>query len=127
MATAALQGLVPMAHVASVERSIEFYHQLGFETRNTLRNDGLVAWAWIHSGKAHLMLVRSAKPMNPGAQDVMFYLYAPDVAAYRDELAGRGISVGPLLYPFYMPEGEFCIDDPDGYRLLVGQSDEVSL
>jgi hypothetical protein len=122
-----LRGLVPMAHVESVERAIEFYHQLGFETRNTLRSDGQSVWAWVDNGKAHLMLVRSARPMNPGAQDVLFRLYAPDVAAHRAELATRGINVGPLNYPTYMPEGEFRIDDPDGYCLLVGQSDEVSL
>jgi len=77
--------------------------------------------------KAHLMFVRSARPMNPGAPDILFYLYAADVAAYRDELAARGIKFGPLTYPFYTPEGEFRADDPDGYCLLVGQSDEASL
>ncbi|HVP56183.1 MAG TPA: VOC family protein [Candidatus Eisenbacteria bacterium] len=122
-----LRGLVPMAHVEDVARSIEFYQQLGFETRNTVKNDGQLVWAWVDNGKAHLMLVRSARPMDPGAQDVLFYLYAPDVAAYRGELAARGIRVGPLTYPSYMPEGEFRIDDPDGYCFLVGQSDEVSL
>jgi hypothetical protein len=122
-----LRGLVPIAHVADVARSIEFYRQLGFETRSTLEPDGQLVWAWLESGKAHLMLSRSARPMNPGAQDVIFYLYAPDVAAYRADLEARGIKVGPVTYPPYMPEGEFRIDDPDGYCLLVGQSDEVSL
>lgn len=127
MASLPLRGLVPMAHVADVARSIEFYHQLGFETRNTLKPADQIVWAWVQNGKAHLMLTRSEKPMNPGARDVLFYLYAPNVAAYRDELAARGIKVSPLSYPFYMPEGEFCVDDPDGYCLLIGQSDEASL
>ena len=116
-----------MAHVEDVARSIDFYHQLGFETRNILKNDGQLVWAWVDNVKAHLMLVRSARPMNPGAQDVLFYQYAADVAAYRDELAARGIKVGRLTYPFYMPEGQFRIDDPDGCCPLVGQSDEASL
>jgi hypothetical protein len=116
-----------MAHVADVARSIEFYHQLGFETRNTLKPLDKIVWAWMQNGKAHLMLTRWDKPMSPGARDVLFYLYVPDVGVYRDELAARGIKVGPLSYPAYMPEGEFCVDDPDGYRMLIGQSDEVSL
>lgn len=78
-----------MARVADVARSIEFYHQLGFETRNTLKPADQIVWAWVQNGKAHLMLTRSEKPMNPGARDVLFYLYAPNVAAYRDELAAR--------------------------------------
>jgi hypothetical protein len=127
MASLPLRGLVPIAHVADVARSIEFYRQLGFEARNTLNDDDRLVWAWLQNGKAHLMLSRSARPMNPGEQDVLFYLYAAHVAAYRDEVAARGITVGPLTYPFCMPEDEFRIDDPDGYCLLVGQSDEVSL
>jgi hypothetical protein len=127
MASLSLRGLVPMAHVADVALSIEFYHQLGFETRDTLKPVDQIVWASMQNGKAHLMLTRSEKPMNPGAQDVLFYLYAADVVAYRDELAGRGIKVSALTYPFYMPGGEFSVDDPDGYCLLIGQSDEVAV
>jgi hypothetical protein len=119
--------LVPIAHVADVARAIAFYGQLGFETRSTLTPVDTLVWAWLQNGKAHLMLSRSARPMTPGEQSVLFYLYAADVVAYRNELAERGITVSPITHPFYMPQGEFRIDDPDGYCLLVGQSDEVSL
>jgi Glyoxalase/Bleomycin resistance protein/Dioxygenase superfamily len=127
MASLPMRALVPMAHVADVVRSIEFYRQLGFETRSTLAPVDQPVWAWVDNGKAHLMLERADRPMNPGAQDVVFYLYASNVSAYRAELAARGVKVGRLTYPVYMPEGEFRMDDPDGYCLLVGQSDEVSL
>ena len=84
-----LRGLVPMAHVKDVARSIEFYRQLGFEVRNRLEVNGHLQWAWIKSGDAHLMLTRSARPMNPDAQDILFYLYAPDVVAmnWRSEVS----------------------------------------
>jgi predicted lactoylglutathione lyase len=116
-----------MAHVKDVARSIEFYQALGFRTRNTLDYDRQLVWAWVENGKAHLMLSRGTPSGNPNAQGVLFYLYSSDVAAYRDELVALGIRVGPLTHPEYMPEGEFRIDDPDGYCLLVGQSDEMSL
>jgi hypothetical protein len=116
-----------MAHVADVTRSIEFYRLLGFEVRNTFGRDGQTLWAWIDNGKAHLMLTRADGPAKSGEQAVLFYLYAADVAAYRSELAARGVNVGPLMYPFYASEGEFQIDDPDGYCLLIGQSDDESL
>ena len=122
-----LRGLVPMAHVEDVQRAIEFYRQIGFEVANTLEVSGRVQWAWVKSGSAHVMLVRSARPMDPDAQDVLFYLYAPDVVAYRNELVARGIKVGVLNHPEYMLAGEFRISDPDGYCLLVGQWDEESL
>jgi len=127
MPTLPLRGLVPMAHVADVARSIEFYRLLGFEVRSTFAPEGKTVWAWLTNGKAHLMLNLGNGPINSGEQAVLFCLYASDVAAYRDDLAGRGVKVGPITYPFYMPEGEFRIEDLDGYVLLVGQSDEVSL
>lgn len=70
------------------------------------------------------MLVRSARPMNPGAQDVLFYLYAQGVAAYREKLMSLGLNPSELSFPAYAKCGEFRIDDPDGYCLLVGDTEQ---
>jgi catechol 2,3-dioxygenase-like lactoylglutathione lyase family enzyme len=121
-----LRGLVPIVRVEDVERAIEFYRRLGFEMHNKLENDGRVVWTWLDSGKAHLMLNRSQGAMTPGVRDVILYLYSPDLVAYRDQLAADGIKVGPIEFPPYMPAGEFGIEDPDGYCILVGQTDEAS-
>ena len=120
-----LRGLVPIAHVTDVRRSIDFYRQLGFQVRNTLEPDGQLVWAWLDNGSAHLMLSRAGQAMAPDARDVILYLYASDVVAYREHLATTGVKVGPIEYPPYMPEGEFGVEDPDGYCLLIGQTDEV--
>jgi catechol 2,3-dioxygenase-like lactoylglutathione lyase family enzyme len=117
-----LASLVPMAHVADVRKAAEFYQVLGFEVKNTVEHEGHVQWAWLQNGGADLMLSRSSRPMNPAAQDVLFYMYAPDVAAYRAELEAKGVKVGPLQYPFYSPRGEFRIEDPDGYTLFVSHA-----
>ncbi len=119
-----MAGLIPLAHVADVQKAIEFYQLLGFDVKNTVRNEqGRLQWAWLQNGGADLMLARSGRPMNPGAQDILFYMYAPDVAAYRNELESRGVKAGPIKYPFYSPRGEFRIDDPDGYTLFVSHAD----
>ncbi len=118
-----LRGLVPIAHVADVQRAIDFYARLGFRVMSTFTPQGKLAWAWLYSGDAHLMVSRSARPMNPDAQDVLFYLYAQDVAAYREQLAAQGVAVGPLTYPEYGRAGEFRVTDADGYCLLIGQAD----
>ncbi len=117
-----LASLVPMAHVADVRKSAEFYQLLGFEVKNTVENEGQLQWAWLQNGGADLMLARSGRPMNPGAQDILFYMYAPDVAAYRAELEAKGVKVGPIKYPFYSPRGEFRVDDPDGYTVFVSHA-----
>jgi hypothetical protein len=114
-------SLVPMAHVKSVPRSVEFYEKLGFAVRNTFVPDGRSepSWAWIQAGGAHLMLTRADEPIDAEQQAVLFYLYCGDVPAFRSVLQERGIEVGEIEYPFYAPRGEFRVADPDGFVLLV--------
>jgi predicted lactoylglutathione lyase len=113
--------------VREVARSIEFYCKLGFSLRSKLESEGRMVWAWVENGHAHLMLTRADEALVPETRDVTPYLYCRNITAYRDELIAKGIKVGEIEYPPYMPEGEFGIEDPDGYCLLVGQTDEVSL
>lgn len=121
----ALAGLTPMAHVADVARCIAWYEKLGFVAENTLSLEGRpMQWAYLRNGGAELMLVRSDRPMNPAAQDVLFYLYANGVAAYRESLIEQGLRPSELSYPPYAKHGEFRIDDPDGYCLLVGDTEQ---
>ena len=76
MASPTLRGLVPMAHVEDVARSIEFYHQLGFETRSTLKHRGC-SWCGRGSTMESSPYADSRRNglMNPDALDVLFYLY----------------------------------------------------
>ncbi len=119
----ALAGLVPLAHVKDVARSVAFYRMLGFEVSNTFEPEGVLKWAWLKCGLADLMVTLTARPLNPDAQDVLFYLYAKDVAAYREQLAAQGLKVGAMSYPFYAPRGEFRLEDPDGYCLMFTHAD----
>ena len=117
--TAKMLGLVPIAKVADMKRSIEFYGELGFEVVNTFEPEGQLKWAHLRSGGADLMLSLATEPVNAAAQGVLFYMYVPGVAAFREQLAARGIRVGELKYFFFAKDGEFRIEDPDGYVLLV--------
>jgi catechol 2,3-dioxygenase-like lactoylglutathione lyase family enzyme len=116
------QSLVPMASVADVERSIAFYHHLGFEVGNTFAGDGeKPSWAWLRSGDAQLMLSATNEPIA-GKHTVLFYIYTEDVAAARTSLIEAGLSPGQITTPFYAPRGEFEIIYPDGYVIMVTHS-----
>ena len=126
-----VSGLVPMIHVADVERAAAFYRHLGFDIGNYVPRSGPMHWAWLYAPKApdwkrgpNLMLTRSSRPIDPGAQDVLFYLYAADLKALRNTLLENGIDVGEIHYPDYLPKGECCVRDPDGYTLMLAQSTE---
>ena len=120
-----LRGVLAMIFVSDVARSIEFYKQLGFTVGGTHEDKGKLVWCELDAPDGHpqLMLANSARPMNPGAQDMLFYLYAENVEQYREELKAKGLAVGPMQYPFYSPRGEFRLADPDGWALFVAHAD----
>jgi len=127
------RSLVAFAHVADVERSIRFYADLGFEVGNRVLSGEVptddvpaeggppTVWAWLHSGKANLMVGLADEPVDPGQQAVLFYLYFDDIQATRDALVGLGHAPGAICHPFYMPGGECRLLDPDGYVLMLAQ------
>jgi hypothetical protein len=120
---AQVTGLIAMAHVANVQRSVGFYKLLGMEVRGSLKaSTGDLHWAHIACGSAHLMLARASGPITASDQAVLFYLYSPNLIALRDHLITAGVTVSPITYPEYMPKGEVRLEDPDGYVLLIGQA-----
>ena len=62
---------------------------------------------------------RASDPVDPKSQAILFYVYVPDVADYRSRLLEAGIVASPIQFPFYAPRGEFRVEDPDGYVLMV--------
>jgi hypothetical protein len=122
-AHAQVTGLIAMAHVANVQRSIDFYGLLGMELLGSLKaSSGELQWAHINCGNADLMLTRASEPVIPSQQAVLFYLYSPNLIALREHLIAAGVSVSPITYPPYMTKGETRVEDPDGYCLLIGQA-----
>src|SRR5262245_49974006 len=113
-----LSRVVAMIHVADCKRSLAFYEKLGFSVENTHEFEGELTWAWLESGGAHLMVTRADEPLVAGEQPVLFYLYADNTESIHAELAAAGVEVGPIEHPFYAPQGEFRVVDPDGYVLM---------
>lgn len=122
--TPGILSLVPFAHVASVSRSVEFYGRLGFEVHNTFVPPGEEEpiWAWLQSGQAHFMLAKADEPVVASQQAALFYLYCEDVVATRAALEEAGVACGPITHPFYSPGGEFRVEDPDGYVLMISHT-----
>jgi hypothetical protein len=124
-----VSGLVPMLHVLEIERSVAFYKLLGFAVGNRMPRNGPMHWAWLYAPNVpdwrrgpNLMLTRSDCPIEPAAQRILFYHYATNLVALREELVRAGQSPGTIQYPEYLPKGELQLHDPDGYCLMIAQS-----
>ena len=116
-----MRFLVPLVHVKSVPTSIAFYRRLGFEVEKTFTPSEQTepSWANLRSDRAQLMVTRADEPVSPSQQAVLFYSYCDDVPALREHLIAEGIETGQIQYPFYAPRGEFRIQDPDGYVIMI--------
>lgn len=119
--TVQTRSLVAFAHVADVERSMRFYADLGFKVANRVNSDdgGAPVWAWLESEKANLMVGTASEPIDASRQAILFYLYCDDIKQAHAGLTQLGHEPGPINYPFYMPGGEFRLEDPDGYVLML--------
>jgi len=117
------RSVVPLISVADVQRSIDFYAHLGFEVENTFACEGETkpSWAWLQSGDAALMLAAESES-NSAKQTVIFYFYAEDVTAAHTSLIEAGLNPGAIATPFYAPQGEFELVDPDGYIVMVSHT-----
>src|SRR5208283_3740182 len=115
--------LVPFVHVEDVERSIAFYHHLGFKVASVYKYKGRAAWAALESDSAALMVTTDGDPVDPTRQGVLFYLYSPDLTAMHDQLLAAGIRAGEIVDGTPGPAQEMRLIDPDGYVLMVAQID----
>lgn len=116
-----VRSLVPMAHVGSIPASIDFYRHLGLTVANTFTPPGETepTWASLESDRARLMLARADEPIDRERQGILFYAYCDDVAGLREQLMAAGIEAGTIETPFYAPRGEFRVEDPDGYLVMI--------
>ena len=129
---APISSVVAMIRVADVVNAAKFYRHLGFEIGNAVPREGpAFNWAWLYQANApnwktgaNLMLVSSDVPgtSDNRAKTVLFYLYASNMKSLREELLAKGFNVSEISYPSYLPEGEFRVEDPDGYTLMIAQS-----
>ncbi len=121
-----------MIHVADVMNSAKFYRHLGFKIGNAApREHPPYNWAWLYQPKApnwktgaNLMLLSGDAPVTAAStgKTVVFYLYAHDLKSLREELLAKGFEPSEISHPEHLPEGEFRVVDPDGYRLMIAQS-----
>lgn len=116
-----------MLNVRDVERSLRFYHSLGFDTRwETKADDGRLSYAGVGIGDAVIALGRI--PANPHAM-------SKDYADWVSTPLGAGVMITVELAeveeiyrraeeakaPIEAPLSErpygtaFMVDDPDGY------------
>ncbi len=68
------------------------------------------------------MLAARSEPVAD-KHTVLFYFYAENVEAAHGSLVQAGLTPSAIATPFYAPQGEFELVDPDGYIVMVSHCD----
>jgi hypothetical protein len=113
--------LAPFVKVTDVERSVGFYHHLGFTVQSVFKYRERLSWAALESDGAEVMFEGTSGPIDSDRQGVLFYLYSRDLAALREQLLAAGIEAGQIEDGSPGPRQEMRVADPDGYVLMVAQ------
>jgi catechol 2,3-dioxygenase-like lactoylglutathione lyase family enzyme len=119
----AVSKLIPFVHVADVQRSIDFYELLGFDLDDTHHHEDRLDWASLSKAQAQIMLAHASAPIDPKRQAILFYLYAEDLDGLRERLMAHGVAAGPIRDGTPGPDREMGLSDPDGYCLMVAESE----
>jgi lactoylglutathione lyase len=124
--------LTPNLFVASVERSLAFYENLGFEHGMTVPEKSPFVFAQVTSGPVEIFFNDTAAAMKenpalvgnlrgPGGNTMFIELDGPgSVDALHHRLQPAVKVVMPLVTQWYGMR-EFAIEDPDGYVITFAE------
>ena len=116
--------LIPSLGVSDIQRSIGFYRTFfGLKPADSYERDGHLAWCWLRSRGADLMLQQLSADqqitLNPAiGQSWVIYIRPDDLIRTHRALKHGGFPVTEIRSTAYGTE-EFLVTDPDGYELWV--------
>jgi catechol 2,3-dioxygenase-like lactoylglutathione lyase family enzyme len=117
--------LIASLGVSDIERSLGFYRGFfGFEPVDSYAaEDGRVAWYWLRSDGAELMLQQLTADqqirLNPAiGQSWVMYVRVKDIDAVHASLRQADFPASDIGETAYGTR-EFFVSDPDGYELWI--------
>jgi len=120
MSSETIAVVVPILPVRDLTRAIEFYEQLGF-TAKRYRDSDFYAFLQRDGRALHLSKTPELIPENNFVR-VYFYLHDGAAAALEAQCRAAGMAIVEPLAPREWKMNEFVLQDPDGNRLIFGES-----
>ena len=113
--------VVPMFHVVDVQRTVDWYRDLGFEVKDTYGAgaEGL-SFAIVAFGAGDVMFSSGGQLASRPRRDVDLYVYTEDVDALHDRIKDRiEIIEGP--HDMFYGMREVIVRDLNGFWITFGQ------
>ncbi len=125
-----MESLTVNIFVKDINKTIDFYKQIGFEVAMTVPETGDLVWAMLTNGGVSMMfqtfdsmgeeLHDTDRSKSGGA--LLFYIKLKHVGAFFDKIKDKAEVVKGLEKTFYGAT-EFTIKDTDGYHLTFAEDE----
>ena len=120
MSSDTIAVVVPILPVRDLTQAIDFYERLGF-TAKRYRDLDFYAFLQRDGCELHLSRTPELVPENNFVR-IYFYLREGTAAALEAHCRAVGVSIVEPLTPREWKMKEFVLRDPDGNRLIFGES-----
>lgn len=113
--------VVPMIHVPDVQRTVDWYREIGFDVANTYGDsEGGLSFAILSFGAGQVMFSSGGKQSSARRREVDLYVYTDDVDALHERLKNRVEIVEGPGNAFYGMR-EIIVRDLNGFWITFGQ------
>ena len=125
-----MESLTVNTFVRNINKSIDFYKQLGFEVIMSVPEKGDLVWAMLTNGGVSIMF-QTFESLGNELPDIdrtrsggtlLFYIKLKQISAFFDEIKDKAEVVKGLEKTFYGAT-EFTIKDIDGYHLTFAEDE----
>jgi uncharacterized glyoxalase superfamily protein PhnB len=125
-----MESITPNIFVKDINKTIDFYKQLGFNVVTTVPEQGDLVWAMISCGNAIFMFqtfesLGNDLPMisRQNGGSLLFYIKTTEIRKFFDQIKDNVKVVKGLEKTFYGAT-EFSIEDNNGYMLTFAEDEK---
>ncbi|HMO81602.1 MAG TPA: VOC family protein [Pyrinomonadaceae bacterium] len=110
----------PMIHVPDVQKTVDWYKDIGFTVTDSFDDEGELNWAMLSLGTSELMFNAGGRSSSSDRREVDLYVYVENIDDLYIQLKERAEVVGEIDNTFYGMR-EFIIRDPNRFWVTFGQ------
>jgi uncharacterized glyoxalase superfamily protein PhnB len=125
-----MESIAPNIFVKDINKTIEYYKQLGFDLIMKVPEQGDLVWAMMTCGKVNFMFQSFESLGNDipeiSRQDggsLLFYIQTNEIRQFHDKIKDKVNVIKGLEKTFYGAT-EFSIQDINGYVLTFAEDQE---
>lgn len=125
-----MESLSPNIFVKDINKTIDFYKQIGFNVVATVPDQGDLVWAMMSCGKVTFMFqtfeslgdeLPVISRQNGGS--LLLYIQTTEIRKFFEQIQGKVNVVKGLEKTFYGAT-EFSIEDNNGYLLTFAEDEQ---